>query len=74
MMCNSAEYCLDKKSCRSASKQTLSKCKNSQKKLFLLAINTPHTAKNIQTSIDAFRLALRLKASAYADELYAALD
>jgi hypothetical protein len=47
---------------------------NSQKKLFLLAINTPHTAKNIQTSIDAFRLALRLKASAYADELYAALD
>ena len=34
MMCNSAGYCIDK-SCKSASKQTLSKCENSQKKLFL---------------------------------------
>ena len=45
------------------------------KKTFsLLRSILPHTAKNTLTSIDAFRLALRLKASAYADELYAALS
>ena len=40
----------------------------------LLRSILPHTAKNSQTSIDAFRWALRLKASPYADELYAALS
>jgi hypothetical protein len=45
------------------------------KKTFsLLRSILPHTAKNTQTSIDAFLGALRLKASAYADELYAALN
>jgi hypothetical protein len=45
------------------------------KKTFsLLCSILPHTAKNTLISIDAFRLALRLKASAYADELYAALN
>ncbi|MEG4009191.1 hypothetical protein QUA41_20785 [Microcoleus sp. Pol11C1] len=52
----------------------MSKCENSQKKFSLLRSILPHTAKNTQTSIDAFLGALRRKASAYADELYAALD
>ena len=44
------------------------------KKTFsLLRSILPHTAKNTQIFIDASRRALRLKASAYADELYAAL-
>jgi hypothetical protein len=43
------------------------------KKLFPVVIDTAHTAKKIQIFIDASRWALRLKASACADELYVVL-
>ena len=46
MMCNSWGYCIDK-SCKYASKQTLSKCENSQKKLFPVALDTaPYSQKH----------------------------
>ena len=72
MMCNCSGYCIDK-SCKYASKQTLSKCENSQKKNFQLRSIQPQTAKKTFISIDASRQALRLKASVGAEELYAVL-
>src|SRR4028119_844577 len=46
MMCNCSGYCIDK-SCKYAPKQTLSKCENSQKKLFPVALDTaPYSQKH----------------------------
>jgi hypothetical protein len=48
--------------------------KTPKKNFFQLRSILPHTAKNTLTSLDAFRWVLRRKASADADELYAALN